>query len=65
LISSWFVEDLVLPRKDVKAKHIVQAIGSSSLQKGKDFVAKHIPKTSPMIYGSYEEVYADPEVDVV
>jgi predicted dehydrogenase len=65
LISSWFVEDLVLPRKDAKAKHIIQAIGSSSLQKGTDFVAKHIPKSSPTMYGSYEEVYAGLEVDFV
>lgn len=28
-------------------------------------MAKHIPKSSPSLYGSYEEVYADPEVDVV
>ena len=55
----------MLSRKDAKAKHIIQSIGSSSLQKGKDFVAKYIPKTSPNIYGSYEEIYADTDVDVV
>jgi predicted dehydrogenase len=65
LIASLFAEDLVLPRKDARAKHIVQAIGSSSLQKAKDFMAKHIPQTSPTLYSSYEQVYADPEVDVV
>jgi predicted dehydrogenase len=65
LISSWFVEDLVLSRDDAKAKHIVQAVGSSSLEKGKAFVARHIPDTSPTLYGSYEEVYADHNVDVV
>lgn len=65
LIASWFCQDLVLPRKDAKAKHIIQAIGSSSLQKGKDFVAKHVPQTPPTLNSSYEEVYADPEVDVV
>jgi predicted dehydrogenase len=65
MISSWFVQDLVLSRRDAKAKHIIQAIGSSSLEKGKDFVKKYIPNTSPTVYGSYEEVYADPNVDIV
>jgi predicted dehydrogenase len=65
MISSWFVQDLVLSRNDAKARHIVQAIGSSSLEKGKDFVKKYIPNTSPTVYGSYEEVYADPNVDIV
>ncbi|KAI2462983.1 NAD(P)-binding protein [Annulohypoxylon bovei var. microspora] len=65
LISSWFVQDLVLDRKDPKAKHIIQAVGSSSLDKGKVFVEKHLPGQSPKIYGSYEEVYADAAVDIV
>ncbi|KAI1088324.1 NAD(P)-binding protein [Rostrohypoxylon terebratum] len=65
LISSWFVQDLVLERKDPKAKHIIQAIGSSSLDKGRAFVEKHIPGQSPNVYGSYEEVYADADVDII
>jgi predicted dehydrogenase len=65
MISSWFVEDLVLDRPDAKAKHIVQSIGSSSIPKGQDFVAKYCPKSSPAIYGTYDEVYADPDVDCV
>jgi predicted dehydrogenase len=65
LISSWFVQDLVLPRPDAKARHVIQAIGSSSLNKGKDFANEHCPRISPTIYGSYEEVYADPSVDIV
>lgn len=67
LISSWFVADLTIARKDAKANHIIQAIGSSSLEKGKAFVAQHLPNvsTAPSVYGSYEEVYADPNVDVV
>lgn len=56
---------MILERPDAKARHIIQCIGSSSIQKGKDFVAKHCPKTSPTIYGSYEEVYADNNVDCV
>ncbi|KAK4940204.1 hypothetical protein LTR10_019633 [Elasticomyces elasticus] len=65
MIASWFVADLVLDRPDAKAKHIIQSIGSSSVQKGKDFASKFCPQSSPTIYGSYEEVYADPSVDCV
>src|ERR1700761_1781610 len=65
LISSWFVEDLVLSRSDAKARHIIQAIGSSSLEKGQSFAQKFIPHLSPTIYSSYAEVYADPSVDIV
>lgn len=64
-ISSWFVADLVLDRPDAKAKHIIQSIGSSSVAKGEEFASKHCPKSSPTIYVSYEEVYADPNVDCV
>ena len=65
MISSWFVEDLALDRKDARATHTIQAIGSSSLQKGKDFVSKYIPNATPTLYGSYTEVYQDPKVDIV
>lgn len=57
--------DLVLDRPDAKAKHIIQCIGSSSLQKGKDFASQHCPNSSPAIYASYEEVYSNPDVDCV
>ncbi|KAI1075587.1 hypothetical protein F5B20DRAFT_559510 [Whalleya microplaca] len=67
LISSWFVADLALPRPDAKANHIIQAIGTSSLQKGHDFAAKYLKDASvqPAVYASYEEVYNDPNVDCV
>ncbi|KAI1370559.1 NAD(P)-binding protein [Hypoxylon crocopeplum] len=65
LISSWFVQDLVLDREDARAKHIIQAIGSSSFDKGAAFVEEYLTGHSPTVYGSYEEVYADPNVDVV
>ncbi|KAK1461337.1 dimeric dihydrodiol dehydrogenase [Colletotrichum melonis] len=65
LISSWFVEDLVLERSNARAKHIVQSIGSSSLEKGKAFVEKHLPGKTPTVYGSYAEVYDDPNVNVI
>lgn len=65
MISSWFVKDLVLDRPDAKARHIIKAIGSSSQEKGQTFSQQYCPKESPTIYGSYEEVYADPSVDIV
>ncbi|KAF2187910.1 NAD(P)-binding protein [Zopfia rhizophila CBS 207.26] len=65
-ISSWFVRDLALSRPDAKAKHIIQAIGSSSKEKGGAFVKQWIPNVSPppTVYGSYEQVYAEPNVDI-
>jgi predicted dehydrogenase len=33
--------------------------------KGKAFVAKHIPNSSPVLYDSYHEVYSDPDFDIV
>ncbi|KAF9875423.1 dimeric dihydrodiol [Colletotrichum karsti] len=65
MISSWFVEDLLVSRSDAKVKHIVQAIGSSSVEKGNDFAKKYCPSGTPAIYGSYGEVYADENVDIV
>ncbi|EXJ77959.1 hypothetical protein A1O3_09118 [Capronia epimyces CBS 606.96] len=65
LISSWFVQDLALVRKDAKANHVIQSIGSSSVDKARAFVSKHLPGKQPTVYGSYEEVYRDPEVDIV
>lgn len=66
LISSWFVTDLSIedhPNK--KANHIIQAIGSSSLEKGQSFVEKYLPGKTPTVYGSYDEVYQDPNVDII
>ncbi|CAG8219740.1 unnamed protein product [Penicillium salamii] len=65
LISSWFVGDLVLPREDKQANHIIQAIGSSSKQKAEDFIQKFAPESTATAYGAYESVYSDPEVDIV
>lgn len=67
MIASWFVCDLIMPRDDAKANHVIQCIGSSSIQKGEDFVAKHMKSvpSKPTLYGSYEEVYSDPNVDCV
>jgi predicted dehydrogenase len=68
LISSWFVADLLLSRDDAPVRHIVQAIGSSSVEKGNRFVETHCGAqngTKPSVYGSYAEVYQDPDVDIV
>lgn len=50
---------------DAKVKHVVQAIGSSSVQKGEDFAKKYCQANSPRIYGSYNGVYYDGDVDIV
>jgi len=64
-ISTEVVKDLILTRPNPKANHIIQAIGCSSIAKGKEFVAKNIPHLSPTIYGSYQECYNDPNVDLI
>jgi dihydrodiol dehydrogenase / D-xylose 1-dehydrogenase (NADP) len=59
------------PAKDrgvTDVKHKVQAIGSSSLGKATTFSEKFIPPSviaRPTVYDSYEQVYNDPEVDIV
>ena len=64
-IASEFVNDLQIPRSDAQAKHIIQAIGSSSVAKGTDFARKNKLPEQVSIYGSYEEVYSDDSVDIV
>lgn len=68
-MDTEFVGDLVRPRDDGRALHIIQAIGSSSAEKGLGFVAKNIPRdrepTRPNIYDTYNGVYNDPQVDIV
>lgn len=65
MISSWFVEDMVLDWPEGKVEHAVQAIGTSNIEKGQEFATKYCPKQSPKVYSSYEEVYRDAEVDIV
>ncbi|BCS23758.1 Gfo/Idh/MocA family protein [Aspergillus puulaauensis] len=64
-IASWYVSDLVLSRPDAKVRHIVHAIGTSDVNRGKSFAQKYCPDENPKIYGRYEDVYADPDVDIV
>lgn len=70
MISEWFVTDVLQPQWPGKsAHHVIAAVGSSSLEKGQAFVKKHIhalrPAAQPNVYGSYREVYQDPEVECV
>lgn len=56
-ISHSFAEDLMLIN-DAE----LYAVGSRSVQKAKDFAAKFkVPKP----YGTYNELFADPEVDII
>ncbi|KAB8223915.1 NAD(P)-binding protein [Aspergillus novoparasiticus] len=67
-ISTMFVTDLIAPRTDPQAIHIITALGSSSEEKGASFVRK-IWKDSqanrPQIYDQYQSVYNDKNVDIV
>ncbi|KAL4957714.1 hypothetical protein BDW69DRAFT_200311 [Aspergillus filifer] len=68
LISSWFTKDITLPRRSPAALHKIQAVGSStSAQKANEFVKTHLSHLTPApkTYGTYEEVYSDPEVDII
>ncbi|KAJ6099549.1 hypothetical protein N7467_001084 [Penicillium canescens] len=68
MIASWFVTDLSLNRPDARAKHTIRAIGSSSKAKAQKFMEDFIPSSehpSVSCHGSYEDVYRDPNVDIV
>lgn len=66
-ISSLFTQDLVLSRPSAKAQHTITAIGSSSVSKGLKFVQSNLPNTHPVpkLYSTYDQVYHDPNVDIV
>ncbi|KAF4549842.1 Oxidoreductase-like protein 10 [Elsinoe fawcettii] len=65
MISSWFVEDLVLDRPEAPVQHRVVALGCRSEAQGETFVRTHCPQEQVKVYGSYAEVYADAAVDIV
>jgi predicted dehydrogenase len=44
---------------------VIQAIGSSSIQKGRAFANTHLPGVDVTIYDSYDQAYADTKVDIV
>ncbi|KAB8266846.1 NAD(P)-binding protein [Aspergillus minisclerotigenes] len=63
-----FVTDLIAPRTDPQAIHIVTTLGSSSEENGVFFVRKiwkDSQATRPQIYDQYQSVYNDKNVDIV
>jgi predicted dehydrogenase len=65
LVASWFATDLNIPRANAQARHVIQAIGSSSIEKGETFAKTHLPGVDVTIYNTYEQVYTDTKVDIV
>ncbi|KAK4235172.1 dimeric dihydrodiol dehydrogenase [Achaetomium macrosporum] len=65
LISSWFVQDLLLSRPNAEATHVIRAVGASSIDKARAFADKYLTGQSVSAYGSYAHVYQDPAVDIV
>jgi predicted dehydrogenase len=65
LVSSWLVGDIILDRPSNPIKHVVQAVGSSSMEKATAFVARHKVSLPPTLYSSYAGVYNDPNVNIV
>ena len=54
-----------MKRDNPLVNHIVQSIGSSSVEKGRVFAAKCCPDASPTIYGNYQQLYDDANVDII
>lgn len=44
---------------------MIQCIGARSRDKCEEFAKKYCPNSSPTLYASYQEVYDNPDVDVV
>jgi predicted dehydrogenase len=59
MISTWFADDLV----NVDGAKLV-AVGSRNLETAHKFIQEHGNETT-RAYGSYRELFADPNVDVV
>ncbi|TGZ84083.1 NAD(P)-binding protein [Ascodesmis nigricans] len=68
-IASVFSEDLLrdpATRNVHDVHHHIQAVASStSVDKAKDFIAKVKAPSSTTAYGSYEELVADPNIDII
>ncbi|KAI0766939.1 NAD-P-binding protein [Trametes elegans] len=68
-IAQQFVKDLLedpKTRNVTDVAHKVVAVGSRSVESAKKFIAEYAPKEENVkTYGTYAEVYADPDVDAV
>ncbi|KZT59898.1 NAD(P)-binding protein [Calocera cornea HHB12733] len=69
-ISGCFVRDIVLDPKKTRnvddVVHKLTAVGSRDVVKGREFADKNAPGVEGVkVYGTYEEVAADPEVDAI
>lgn len=65
-ISTWFMDDILLERKERKAIHSIQAIGGSSKEKAQSFLKKYTNKLYLDTYvGTYNNVYLHNDVDIV
>lgn len=63
-----FVQDLLIERSDPQADHQIVAIGSSSYEKGRQFVEKVFKsdrKDLPRVYDNYHDAYNDANVDII
>lgn len=63
-ISAAFATDLEIKRLEAKANHELVAVAARNLQSAQDFISEHL-KSKPKAYGSYAELYADKNVDII
>jgi len=62
LLSTAWINDFLIPPLRCSPRNWIAAVGSRSLEKAQEYAAKwHIPRA----YGSYDELLADPEIDVI
>ncbi|KAI0343246.1 NAD-P-binding protein [Trametopsis cervina] len=67
-ISKTFVLDLLADPKERDVSdvaHEVAAVGSRTIESAQKFIDAHALKTNAKAYGSYEELYADSNVDAI
>ena len=60
--TARIAESALIPAIHQSRNGIVAAVGSRDLERGKAYAAKN---NIPKVYGSYEELFADPEIDAI